>query len=121
MTVAGEELRYVVLHHTGIPEPHYDLMFESSPSGALATFRCPIWPLHKPAGIEPLGDHRRDYLEFEGLVSGGRGEVRRVAAGSYRTAERTHDYWKVILDESVTVTIYRPPPGGDHWYAEREF
>jgi hypothetical protein len=116
-----EELRYVVLHHTGIPEPHYDLMLESSPGSPLATFRFPVWPLKKPAVIHPLGDHRRDYLEYEGPVSGDRGEVRRVAAGTYRTADRTDDYWEVILDESVTLTIYRPPPGGDRWYAEPKF
>ena len=30
---------------------------------------------------ELIGDHRREYLEYEGPVSGGRGEVRRVAGG----------------------------------------
>ena len=115
------ELRYVVLHHSGIAEPHYDLMFETAPGSQLATFRCPVWPLKKPAVVLPLGDHRREYLGYEGPVSGSRGEVKRVAAGTYRAAQRTHEYWEVTLDESVTITIFRPPPGGDHWYAEPKF
>jgi hypothetical protein len=30
---------------------------------------------------EPIGDHRADYLDYEGEVSGGRGRVSRVAEG----------------------------------------
>src|SRR5688572_27130291 len=114
-------LRYVVLHHTGVAEPHYDLMLETAPGSALATFRLPVWPISKPGVVHPLGDHRREYLEYEGPVNGGRGEVRRVAAGTYRTARRTNVEWQVVLDESVRVTIHRPTPGGEHWYAERKF
>jgi hypothetical protein len=115
------DLRYVVLHHTGVPEPHYDLMLETSPESALTTFRIPAWPVNEPAVIVPLGDHRRAYLEFQGPLSGGRGEVRRVAGGTYRTATRTGDRWEIVLDESIPLVICRPPPGGDRWYAQRIF
>jgi hypothetical protein len=46
----------------------------------------------------PLGDHRREYLEFEGEVSGGRGSVTRVAGGEYEIAE-TETAWLVALYE----------------------
>ena len=36
--------------------------------------------------MEPLGEHRREYLTYEGPVSGGRGEVKRVAGGTYDLA-----------------------------------
>lgn len=76
-------LRFVVLHHTGLGEPHFDLMLERSPGGPLQTFRLPDWPVTRRMSLTPLGDHRPDYLDYEGPVSGGRGAVRRVAAGTY--------------------------------------
>ena len=72
--------RYVVLHHTGHGEPHYDLMIGPA-DGPLVTFRLPAWPVASRVTIEPLPDHRAHYLTYEGPVSGGRGEVRRVEAG----------------------------------------
>ncbi len=89
-------LRFVILHHTGVPSPHFDLMLETSPNGPLATWRCPIWPL--PAGETPvvrLADHRRHYLDYEGPVSGDRGEVRRVARGSHRVDLASPPPWRV--------------------------
>jgi hypothetical protein len=118
---AVTHLRYVILHHTGIPQPHYDLMLETSPGSPLATFRLPIWPLTKPAGVTPLGDHRREYLEYEGPLSNDRGRVRRVAGGTYHGVIRNDEQWEVVLDGSVRITIHRPPPGGDQWYVERKF
>jgi hypothetical protein len=79
-------LQYVILHHTDVAEPHYDLMFEAAPGGALRTFRSPAWPIEEATVLTPLPDHRRAYLTYEGPVSGGRGSVRRVEAGTY-TAE----------------------------------
>ena len=35
--------------------------------------------------LERLADHRLDYLEYEGPVSGDRGSVRRVDGGQYRS------------------------------------
>jgi len=44
--------------------------------------------LREPVGVQSLpvparriGDHRKAYLDYEGPVSGGRGDVRRVDAG----------------------------------------
>ena len=38
-------LRYVILWHDGVAEPHFDLMFETLPGSALATWRSPRWPV----------------------------------------------------------------------------
>src|SRR5262245_26836686 len=81
-------LRYVVLRHEGIPEPHFDLMFESKPGGALTTFRTPVWPLAEGTVLTALGEHRREYLSYEGPVSGDRGAVRQVASGRFRWLKR---------------------------------
>jgi hypothetical protein len=75
-------LRYVILRHEGVPEPHFDLMFETAEGSALATWRSPAWP---PASetVEKLPDHRREYLDYEGPVSHDRGYVKQVEAGTY--------------------------------------
>jgi DNA polymerase Ligase (LigD) len=61
---------------------HWDFMLEHGD-----TLRT--WAIDRPivAGVDlparALPDHRRIYLEYEGEVSGDRGNVRRVAAGAY--------------------------------------
>ena len=37
--------------------------------------------------VEKLADHRVHYLDFEGDIGGGRGDVRQVIAGHYRAIE----------------------------------
>jgi hypothetical protein len=72
--------RFVILEHDH-PHLHWDLMLESG-----EVLRS--WRLESPprAGLavraEPIGDHRRDYLDYEGPVSGGRGSVTRWDAGA---------------------------------------
>ncbi|MEM8873908.1 MAG: hypothetical protein AAGD32_06570 [Planctomycetota bacterium] len=73
-------LRYVVLHHTGYDEDHFDVMVERERGGVLRTWRSATWPIS--GTVTPIHDHRRKYLDYEGPISGGRGEVRRVAAGT---------------------------------------
>src|SRR3954454_21767650 len=75
-------LRYVILWHDGVAEPHYDLMFETLPRSALATWRSARWPVEGPTIVTRLKDHRRAYLEYEGELSERRGRVERVAAGT---------------------------------------
>ena len=74
--------RFVVLRHQGVPQPHFDLMIETVPGGPLMTWRCPRWPVAQETNLTRLGEHRRDYLEFEGPLTGDRGHVHRVAEGS---------------------------------------
>jgi hypothetical protein len=94
---------YVVLHHTGWGPAHYDLLLDPADSAMLLTWRLKFWPpaewvdadnlashqteehegSHHSVG-ERLPDHRRLYLTYEGPVSGGRGLVKRVAAGTVR-------------------------------------
>jgi hypothetical protein len=74
--------RFVILEHDH-PMPHFDLMLEEG--GRLRSWRLmgdPCSPFAIPA--EPIGDHRIDYLDYEGPVSGGRGNVTRWDAGMYR-------------------------------------
>jgi hypothetical protein len=82
MDTAPSELHYVVLRHEGIPEPHFDVMLEIAPGSALKTFRSPSWPPPMGRTMKCLPDHRREYLKYEGPISGDRGFVRRVVMGT---------------------------------------
>ncbi|HLL88953.1 MAG TPA: hypothetical protein VK324_06595 [Tepidisphaeraceae bacterium] len=73
---------YVILHHTGVDDPHFDVMIESAPDGPLMTWRSGRWPIDAPTPLTRLPDHRRDYLTYEGPLSNDRGRVARVAAGT---------------------------------------
>ena len=75
-------LRFVILYHTGVESPHFDFMFEMEEGALLTTFRCPSWPPVVGDVLEELAEHRRAYLDYEGQISGNRGEVRRVDAGT---------------------------------------
>jgi len=101
-------LRYVVLHHTGIDRPHYDLMLERDSHEALATVRCSDWPPVDGTVLERIGDHRRSYLEYEGPISGNRGEAARAESGVY-TAQADRDSMLLSLSSGVQIRI----PGTD--------
>ncbi len=91
--------RFVILHHTGVTADHFDLMLEGPDH--LWTWACEANPMdldegeHAPAHQQL--DHRKHYLHHEGLVSGGRGRVKRVAEGTYRLLGRDEGLWRVQL------------------------
>jgi hypothetical protein len=96
-------LLYAILRHEGIEQPHYDLMFQTSPGSMLATWRAPIWRPREPMILARLPDHRQAYLTYEGELSGGRGHVKRVEQGICQV-EQTGDFWRIQL---------RPLPVGE--------
>lgn len=65
---------------------------------------------------EPLADHRKAYLDYEGPLSGDRGCVRRWDAGTYRI-EREAGAELVVrlrgrrLHGTVTITLQEHGPG----------
>ncbi len=74
-------LQYAILWHHDVPQPHYDMLFETLPNSDLATWRSPVWPIEHPTEVTRLRDHRRAYLKYEGLLTERRGSVERVAGG----------------------------------------
>ena len=114
------KLRYVILRHEGVDMPHFDLMFETRPGSPLATWRSEIWPIVGPTALTRLGEHRREYLEYEGPVSGDRGFVTRVAAGVCEISI-TADQWRI---ESVPprefATFLMKPAKDDQWHGSPE-
>lgn len=76
--------RFVILEHDH-PLLHWDLMLEVGAS--LRTWRLAQAPAAPGETIDAvaLPDHRLDYLDYEGPVSGGRGAVKRWDVGEYET------------------------------------
>ena len=118
---------FVIILHTGFGPDHYDLMLETGE--ALAT-----WQLERDClGLGPgegltarkLPDHRLAYLNCQGPVSGGRGRVVRVRAGTYETLDSGPDRLVVRLDSpgvSATFGLSRgtePGQPGDNWLITR--
>lgn len=118
---ASPALRYVVLYHDGIPDPHYDLMFEMEPGALLTTWRSPVWPIANRVRLAPLSPHRRDYLEYEGPVSGNRGYVTRAACGTFRQRKPESQTWELLLEgsavEGLLIRSWRDTCGSELWDA----
>lgn len=87
--------RYAILTHDQ-PFFHWDLLLEA---GAVAW----TWRLLDEPGpgrevrTERIGDHRLLYLNYEGPVSGNRGQVTRWDTGTYRIVEESEEQLLVLL------------------------
>jgi hypothetical protein len=110
--------RFVVLLHEmppGYPRPnHYDLMLEQGT--ALATWALAELPSAGGDSVaaERLPDHRLDYLDYEGEVSGGRGRVVRVDRGNYEPlpADSGGQHLYRLAGERLCGLLYIQPPAG---------
>jgi hypothetical protein len=98
-------MRYVVLHHTGIEHPHFDLMLELSPGSELSTWRLPHWPPLPGDKFTALSKHRREYLEYEGPVSRNRGQVKRIVCGVYRVIETAATKLIIAIEDNKTLSL----------------
>lgn len=98
----GQSQSSVLLRHT-LPDgaAHLDWMIERADGTAgLMTFRLGLEAdigVPSSIGAERIGDHRRDYLTYEGAVSGGRGHVERVARYSVVEMDEAEGRVQVIL------------------------
>jgi hypothetical protein len=104
--------RFAILAHDH-PAPHWDLFLEAGPVLRSWRLRSPLAP-GAPVVAEPTADHRLLYLDYEGPVSGGRGTVTRVDAGSFtwETDEPDHLTFRVAGSRFVGgVTLARTAPG----------
>lgn len=110
----GRPAAFVALRHERPGEAaHFDLLFEEG--GRLIAFRV--------ASIEPLAaeaerafDHRREYLEREGDLGGGRGAVRRADSGTAIVRELAHDRVRVeVQGEVLRGTLVFREVAGERW------
>ena len=97
-------LRFVVLKHSGIDVPHFDLMFETFDGSPLVTWRSPLWPISVRTLIIRVADHRREYLDIEGDISGNRGYVQRIARGYFNPVHISDGYWRITIRDLMATT-----------------
>jgi len=101
----NEPLRYVVLRHEGVDQPHFDLLFETKPGSDLATWRASEWPITASTDFTPLRAHRRVYLQYEGAISGDRGMVHRLHSGDHVIEEDAAEYLVVKLETGQRLVL----------------
>lgn len=107
---------------------HFDWFIDTlGPPHLVRTYRCARAP-DQPGGpwpIEPIPDHRRDYLTYEGPISGGgggRGTVRVFARGHAYIAHETPESVRIIArfaSRPMLVVLTRSPgsAAGGGWVA----
>lgn len=98
-------LRYVILRHDGIESPHFDILLEISPDSALLAWRSSHWPPAAAEIFEPLAEHRRLYLNYEGPLSDDRGAVHRVAAATYQLIGESPAGRLIELDDGLRLVL----------------
>ncbi len=94
-------LMFVLLEHQTDSGVHWDLMIETTGRDRLATWRLARNPIALPdeaIAAEPIGDHRRVYLDYEGELSDGRGRVERVDGGESQIIEQSANRLVMRLD-----------------------
>jgi hypothetical protein len=88
--------RFVILEHDH-PFLHWDFMLEAG--DLLRTWRLLEEPgPGRTVRAEPLGDHRKRYLDYEGPVSGNRGNVKRWDFGAFA--------WQVHTEDRIVVELH---------------
>jgi hypothetical protein len=109
-------LRFSVLWHHQVDQPHFDLLLETRPGSDLATWRSPVWPITEPTTLTRLKDHRRIYLQYTGEISESRGRVDRVGDGTCRIEVSFEGAWMVHFFET-NLTLHLAPINREEWVA----
>ncbi len=109
----GTQLRYVVLHHTGVNPEHFDLLVQPQATGSgglLPTWRIEARPdvWSEATMAVRQADHRPIYMEYEGAISGNRGQVQRVAAGVAEIRGSGEDYCRLELRGELRCVVRLP-------------
>lgn len=118
---------FVLLRHETSEGVHWDLMLKDGQS--LATWQLGQDPTAAGQRLAPDGlparrlpDHRLDYLEYEGPVSGNRGYVARVDRGNCELLAREERIWVFRLAGRALFGHFRlfaEQAGSDIWRLEQ--
>jgi hypothetical protein len=94
---------FALLEHSTTEGVHWDFLVERPHSQRLPTWRLVQNPLSGtgPIDAQRIGEHRRFYLDYEGPISGGRGEVRRIDRGEATILAWSEDRVRLDLRGAV--------------------
>lgn len=112
---------FALLEHNSPDGVHWDLLIEKSPGERLPTWRLAHNPIGAPGPVaaERIGEHRRLYLEYEGPISGGRGEVRRLDRGEATILAWADDRVRVELHGAMLRGAFELARAGSGWNMAR--
>lgn len=111
---------------------HWDLMFDYGAKLRTWALSAEPWEFYETAASRTsaadeliratsLADHRREYLDYEGPVSGNRGSVSRVDRGTYRVLRESLDEFLVELSSArgrLVIQLTHPVDhASDSWLA----
>ncbi len=83
----------------------------------LKTWGIPALDFPQAAVQKP--DHRMSYLEFEGEISGERGQVKRVAQGTYELVTESAEEWVVVLSSPELQGTFKISRATGGWVISR--
>ncbi len=108
--------RYVILEHD-YPILHWDLMLESG--SILRTWRLAVLPSAGTLVVaEAIHDHRLHYLDYEGPISGNRGQVVRWDSGTFATRDWNAERIALTLvGERLKGELVLERVAGEEWKA----
>jgi hypothetical protein len=133
--------RFVLLYHicpSGYERPsHWDLMLEvgdtlhtwalsellrvwhaAQRATAVIDPACPPLAACDHVAAERLGNHRPVYLEYEGPLSGDRGQVHRIDSGTYVGEPTSPQVWPFELHGDMvhgTIVLQQPSTVNEEW------
>lgn len=99
---------FALLEHRTRTGAHWDLLVEVPDAERLITWRLSGNPLAQtgPIVTERIADHRRVYLEYEGPISGDRGEVRRLDRGAAEWSAHSPELYRLKLHGAHLAGMY---------------
>ena|SRR5438105_5059151 len=110
--------RFTIVAHDH-PFDHWDLFVEAGP--VLRTWRLiPRLDPDTSIVVEPTPEHRLQYLDYEGPISGGRGSVRRIDTGTFDWQRDEPDCVEVLLSGSRFVGCLSLLRSNDTWIGKFE-
>ncbi|MFZ5828903.1 MAG: DNA polymerase ligase N-terminal domain-containing protein [Planctomycetota bacterium] len=109
--------QFAILRHDSPRGVHWDFFLEVG--DALRTWSLPSPPAVGESMIcESLGEHRLEYLDYQGPISGDRGHVIRWDRGSYQWLRDVADDVQVRLEGDWLrgkATLTRLPGSAQQW------
>ena len=115
---------FAILIHTGQGAGHYDFLLEQTQQASASTWQFTDNPLELmlPGDVNQtkivgrkIQDHRLMYLDYEGPLSNGRGQVRRLDGGTYEIISQADTKMIFCLSGGAMQGLFTLELTDGHW------